>query len=191
MTVKPLWRILGVGLRPVDPIDFCTVLGLPQIVIPSKSAEDFVLDIGCLMQSHVLSLGKNPYKSRIAGETEYATTFASLAGPRVKSSRVSCIVAMLTAMTGSGIYLIVMAENALMESGWPVEVLKEMSSFSAGKNKRHVDNDRGKNRDENARECWFRLHKNAVNILFQGSTRARSFTQGQNLDERLCLQGVT
>lgn len=55
-----------------DPIDFCTVLGLPQIVIPSKAAKDFVLDIGFLKHSHVLSLGKNPYNSRITGKTEYA-----------------------------------------------------------------------------------------------------------------------
>lgn len=49
-----------------------------------------------------------------------------------------------------------MAENALKESGWPVDVLTGKPSFSVGNNKRHVDNDRGENRDESARECWLR-----------------------------------
>ncbi|KAL1857017.1 hypothetical protein Daus18300_010463 [Diaporthe australafricana] len=44
-----------------DPIDFCTVLGLPQIVIP---------------------IGQNPYESRVTDQTEYAPIVASLAGPR-------------------------------------------------------------------------------------------------------------
>ncbi|KAK3314439.1 hypothetical protein B0H66DRAFT_535353 [Apodospora peruviana] len=42
-----------------DPIDFCTVLGLPQPVIP---------------------IGQNPYESRVTAATEYAPIVASLVG---------------------------------------------------------------------------------------------------------------
>ncbi|KAH6620994.1 amidase signature domain-containing protein [Chaetomium sp. MPI-SDFR-AT-0129] len=44
-----------------DPVDFATVLGLPQLVIP---------------------IGQNPYESRVSKRTEYAPIVASLAGPR-------------------------------------------------------------------------------------------------------------
>ncbi|KAG6359540.1 hypothetical protein INS49_013061 [Diaporthe citri] len=51
-----------------DPIDFCTVLGLPQVIIPKLT--------------HVILLGQNPYESRVTDQTEYAPIVASLAGPR-------------------------------------------------------------------------------------------------------------
>ncbi|KAK4139840.1 putative amidase [Dichotomopilus funicola] len=44
-----------------DPVDFATVLGLPQLVIP---------------------ISQNPYESRVSKRTEYAPIVASLAGPR-------------------------------------------------------------------------------------------------------------
>ncbi|KAK3297432.1 amidase signature domain-containing protein, partial [Chaetomium fimeti] len=47
-----------------DTVDFCTVLGLPQLVIPGHA------------------VGQNPYESRVSGRTEYAPIVASLAGPR-------------------------------------------------------------------------------------------------------------
>lgn len=45
---------------------------------------------------------------------------------------------MLTAMTGSDVDLLRMAESALKQSEWPVEVLTGRSSFLVGDNERHV-----------------------------------------------------
>lgn len=72
----------------------------------------------------MIPVGQNPYESRVTDQTEYAPIVASLAGPRGMSlSRIIYSIAMLTDMTGSDISLLRIAERALKESGWPVEVL--------------------------------------------------------------------
>lgn len=56
---------------------------------------------------------------------------------------------MLTAITGSDVDLLIMAESALKQSEWPVEVLTGRSSFLVGDNERHVDCAGSQDQDEN------------------------------------------
>lgn len=91
----------------------------------------------------MITVGQNPYKSRVTDRTEYAPIVASLTGLRGMSlSRTIYSIAMLTDMTGSDISLLRIAERALKESGWPVEVLTGRHSFLVGDNDRHVDYNR-------------------------------------------------
>lgn len=87
----------------------------------------------------MISVGQNPYESRVTDQTEYAPIVASFAGPRGMSlSRTIYNMAKLTDITGSDLSLLRIAERALKESGWPVEVLTGRCSFLVGDNERHA-----------------------------------------------------
>lgn len=57
-------------------MDLSTVIGLPQLVVPST-----ILDYG-LSSSNRGIVGQNQYESKVTERTEYAPIVASIFGPK-------------------------------------------------------------------------------------------------------------
>ena len=84
-----------------------------------------------------MKVGQNPFHSRNSGLTSYVPIVGSLIGPPGMNSDMLTSRVILT-RAGTENDLVIIAERALKQAGWPTDVLTGELAFNVGDNDRNV-----------------------------------------------------